>query len=86
MSFARGTRYDSPLRLCQDIKMRGRMPDRLPYVSTIDSSLRRRHPDFLRLSSERRFNGSWMKYVSAVRAYIEQTSAAALVDRKRRAW
>lgn len=38
MSFAGGTRYDSPLRLCQDIKMRVRMPDRLPYVSTIDSS------------------------------------------------
>lgn len=38
MSFARGTRYDLPLRLCRDIKMCARMPDRLPYVSTIDSN------------------------------------------------
>lgn len=60
MSFARGTRYDSPLRLCRDIKMRVRMPDRLPYVSTIDSSLFRVDDDFrfLHLSVERHFNGS----------------------------
>lgn len=55
MSFARGTRYDSPLRLCRDHKnARGRMPDRLPYVSTIDSN----SPDgfrFLRLPVGRRF-------------------------------
>lgn len=55
MSFARGTRYDSPLRLCRDIKMRVRMPDRLPYVSTIDSSFfpsRRRLPFLTSLRRE----------------------------------
>jgi len=78
MSFAGGTRYDSPLRLCRDIKIRGRMPDRLPYVSTIDSTLPSTvFVDFLRLSYvEGRFNGGRVKYASAAR--VEQSSA--LVD------
>lgn len=59
MSFARGTRYDSPLRLCRDIKMRGRMPD-------IDCRMFRRSTrislstasGFLHFLVEKRFNGS----------------------------
>lgn len=41
------------------------MPDRLPYASTIDSNLSVDGFRFLHFLVERRFNGSWVKYVCA---------------------
>lgn len=57
MSFARGMRYDSAVTFMLGHKMRVRMPDRLPYVSTIDSSLFRVDDGFrsLHLSCRKTF-------------------------------